>query len=422
MMLKQSLSRNQRSKGFKVKHALQICVLLAICIWLLYQVKHSYDKKKAYGESSVKLSEKVQSGHEILKIGRKGLDPLVEETASENEKRGREEEEEEESRVDENDDEGRGGGDDETDAHDQARAEEEEYEQGEDLIDVQDEEREEESEEQDGEEKENLIEDGGSSEDQDHSRGEMNSEEAREENHKSDDASSAVDHDSQTISTKTEIIRLRKVKEEEETEVAEKSELGQENVTDNVEELNFEVTDSDPKVGEDETTETSPPGHAAGGDEKGNGFNLADADVSSKTQNENSNRTAENEQSDLGSTLSTKTENSDTARREMADSFIDSGSVASEQLANLDAAAGTEESSASTTTNENVETIHREEATTILASSSTTGTEDAVQNESLDSSDFSFYQEDREDRTDSVAVPDIKLEQGTVEMQMSDNF
>ncbi|PQQ10772.1 neurofilament medium polypeptide [Prunus yedoensis var. nudiflora] len=62
-MLKQSPSRNQRSKGFKVKHALQMFLLLAICIWLLYQLKHSHDKK-AYEESSAKISGKMQNGHE----------------------------------------------------------------------------------------------------------------------------------------------------------------------------------------------------------------------------------------------------------------------------------------------------------------------------------------------------------------------
>nr|GMD84969.1 proline-, glutamic acid- and leucine-rich protein 1-like [Ipomoea batatas] len=47
MLLKQSSSRNLRAKGFKLKHGVQICVILAICIWLLYQVNKSYSKKGA---------------------------------------------------------------------------------------------------------------------------------------------------------------------------------------------------------------------------------------------------------------------------------------------------------------------------------------------------------------------------------------
>ncbi|CAK9173891.1 unnamed protein product [Ilex paraguariensis] len=137
-MLKQSPSRNQRSKGFKVKHALQICLLLAICIWLLYQVKQFYGKKVALEESSRKLSKKVRGGglHEILKLGRKGLDPRLEEIAAEFEKHKDDEEfehDDEEHKLGENGDEGRGGGDDEIDGHEEAG--EEEPEQLEDLID-----------------------------------------------------------------------------------------------------------------------------------------------------------------------------------------------------------------------------------------------------------------------------------------------
>ncbi|KAL4566154.1 hypothetical protein LXL04_030264 [Taraxacum kok-saghyz] len=41
-MLKQSTSRNQRAKGFKVKHAIQISVLLLVFVWVLYQLKQFY--------------------------------------------------------------------------------------------------------------------------------------------------------------------------------------------------------------------------------------------------------------------------------------------------------------------------------------------------------------------------------------------
>ncbi|KAK9275922.1 hypothetical protein L1049_023196 [Liquidambar formosana] len=65
----QYIGRNQRPKGFTVKRALQFALLLAICIWLLYQIKHSRDKKEDYGgRTQSKLGE--EDGFVIL--GRKG--------------------------------------------------------------------------------------------------------------------------------------------------------------------------------------------------------------------------------------------------------------------------------------------------------------------------------------------------------------
>ncbi|KAA8538246.1 hypothetical protein F0562_027931 [Nyssa sinensis] len=143
IMLKQSPSRNQRSKGFKAKHALQICLLLAIATWLLYQVKQSY-YKVALEESSGKIPEK-EHGHEILKLGRKDLNPRVEEATAENLKHGAEEEmelEDEERKPKEDEDEGREVGDDDIDGQDQDIPEEEEPEQLEDLTDEEDKESE----------------------------------------------------------------------------------------------------------------------------------------------------------------------------------------------------------------------------------------------------------------------------------------
>ena len=158
-MLRQSPSRNQRSKGFKLKSVLQICVLLVICIWLLYQVKH-FRNSMANKESTKETSEKVRSGHEIMRLGRKGLHPEVKEKFPENEIHGEgkevpeeeEEEEEEESRAEGNGDDARGAADDDMDGRDQDRLEEEEEEeeeesdQAEDFVDDDDKDREEESE------------------------------------------------------------------------------------------------------------------------------------------------------------------------------------------------------------------------------------------------------------------------------------
>ncbi|KAJ9166396.1 hypothetical protein P3X46_021160 [Hevea brasiliensis] len=214
-MLKQSPSRNQRSKGFKVKHFLQICLLLAICIWLLNQLKHSYDKKKAYDDSTGNILEKVQSEHEIIKLGRKDLLPRVDEATLEGESRGDKaelEEDIEELKADDIDDDGRGGGDDEIDGHDQERAEEEESEEVEDLIDVDDRERDVGNEEQDSEEMGDQLEDFGSINHQAQNEGEKNSREAREEHYKGDDASSSVVHNTQTLSSEFQIAGLRKIK------------------------------------------------------------------------------------------------------------------------------------------------------------------------------------------------------------------
>lgn len=222
-MLKQSLSRNQRVKGFKVKHALQIFLLLAICIWLVYQLKHSRDKK-ALEESSADVSGQVQNEHGTIELGRRGLHPRVEETLLDV-GRHREKEEESEEEVDENkaeesEEEGR------VDRHYQEKSEEE-SEGVEDLIDEDDTEREEESEEQENEDKGNDLENP-SLEDQVLNEDTRNTQEAREEHYKGDDASSAVKQNTRSISNRIEIGSLRRVKEEE-VESAEMIDLEKDN-------------------------------------------------------------------------------------------------------------------------------------------------------------------------------------------------
>ncbi|KAK6116278.1 hypothetical protein DH2020_049973 [Rehmannia glutinosa] len=92
MMLKQSSSRHLRAKSLKVKHALQILLLIAICIWLLYQVNKSYNKRKsASDERAMKVSENGENEYQIMNIGRKQLKPRVDEMAAEFEKQADEE-------------------------------------------------------------------------------------------------------------------------------------------------------------------------------------------------------------------------------------------------------------------------------------------------------------------------------------------
>ncbi|KAF8377693.1 hypothetical protein HHK36_031077 [Tetracentron sinense] len=281
-MLRQSPSRNQRSKGIKVKHVLQICVLLAICIWLLYQIKHSHDKKAALDASTEKISEKVQNDHEILKFGRKDLHPRLVETANENEiheGEGTEEEEEEEeeennqeeeeeSKAEESEDDGRGGGDDEIDERDQEKAEEE-AELGEEFVDEEERDRE----EKESEEKQVQIKDSGSSEDQVHDTSNRITQEAREEQYKGDDASSAVFRDTQIISTETEDGALSNSNEEERVENTKKNGLEEENKISSTEEKYVDQNDSGLK-GESEIAGNSTSVIATASERKGDEITL----------------------------------------------------------------------------------------------------------------------------------------------------
>uniref|UniRef100_A0A2P2JJR1 Myb-like protein X n=1 Tax=Rhizophora mucronata TaxID=61149 RepID=A0A2P2JJR1_RHIMU len=245
-MIKRTPNRNSRSRGIKVTHVLQVCLLLGVCFWLIYQVKHSHDKKKEFDEKDAKASIKAQSADEVLRFGRKGLHPHVQE-ASRNEKHEEDEEEEklgqegmnreeenkhdqeqemdeeetkhegehkggnkheEEEREDENnheegeqdetkdeetEDEDRGG-DDDIDESNQEKMDgeddgEEEFIEEEKETEEVGEEKESKSNEAEGKEQ---VDHEKSLEDQDH---EGNSHEAREENYRADDASSAVTHD-----------------------------------------------------------------------------------------------------------------------------------------------------------------------------------------------------------------------------------
>lgn len=249
-----SPSRIQRSKGFKVKHALQICLLLAVCFWLIYQVKHSHDKKKEFEENDAKLSLNTQGGIERMKFGRKDLQPreeatkidkhMEEENEEEEEAGGIEEEgskhdeeqEEEESKADEREDEGRGGGDDEIDENDQDRAEGE-PDHEEEFIDEDKEKDEEgdekESREKENEEKDDLSENEKEIDGQDHDGGSRNDHEAREEHYKADDASSAVAHDAHSIDHGADIM-----------EDFDENTLEQENKADKDEEVSVDLNNS----------------------------------------------------------------------------------------------------------------------------------------------------------------------------------
>lgn len=282
-MFKHSPSRTQRSKSFKIKHGLQIFLLIAICFWLLYQVKHSHDKKKAFDEGSIKFSSKLDEENKDGNIGRKGLYTRVDEkpsrdeisekdevmegdeednkpeeeeeeeesTPEEGEKESKPEEEEkektkheedeeinkdeeeeeeigeEENNSEEVEEEGRGAGDDEIDEQDQERDEEEAEN---DVVDEQDKSVKEDTEQGGIQAKLEQMDNAGSSEDQDHDR---NTQEAREENYKRDDASSAVVRDTHLETTESESgsSYVNEKEQEHSTEMNKKLELQQTNAT-----------------------------------------------------------------------------------------------------------------------------------------------------------------------------------------------
>ncbi|XP_062177178.1 uncharacterized protein LOC133882090 [Alnus glutinosa] len=261
-----SPSRNNRSKRIKLKHVLQICLLLGVCFWLIYQVKHSHDKKKEFDEKDAKISVKTESGG-VPKFGRKDLYPRPEgvnkNEKHEEEEGGEEEEnkldeeereeennhevkeqEEEENKGEEADDEERGGGDDEIDENDQEKSDGE-ADHEEEFID--EEKEREEDDETESEEKQSQVENENSSEDQDHDGDDQNTHEAREEHYKGDDASSAVTHDTQTIISGSE-----KLSSENTIEQPEMNILKQENKSNTTQEIDSYERTSEIKVGEGE--------------------------------------------------------------------------------------------------------------------------------------------------------------------------
>uniref|UniRef100_A0A0D9VYH1 Uncharacterized protein n=1 Tax=Leersia perrieri TaxID=77586 RepID=A0A0D9VYH1_9ORYZ len=104
-MLRQSSSRNHRSKGLKLKKALQISLLVLVSVWLIYQVKHSYEKK-AYHENEPSDLHKNDQNQGEIRLGRKDLPTKMEADSSTLDERIEDEENEEmeqEMKHDDND-------------------------------------------------------------------------------------------------------------------------------------------------------------------------------------------------------------------------------------------------------------------------------------------------------------------------------
>ncbi|KAF8098373.1 hypothetical protein N665_0268s0042 [Sinapis alba] len=211
--MKKPSSRSQRgSKGIKGKHILQICVLLGVCIWLIYQVKYSHDKKKEFYETDGKKLLESEDG--LVKLGRKDLLPgyhknekHVEE--DEDEINHGEEEKESKSKVEngthEEDEEKEEDEVAEEDEEDKSKLgeevvveeDEEENKHEEDEIDEQDQSKTDEDTDKD----DDLLEEEKEKESNHADETDMTVDEAREEHYKADDASSAVSHESRILNT-----------------------------------------------------------------------------------------------------------------------------------------------------------------------------------------------------------------------------
>ncbi|XP_078430476.1 uncharacterized protein LOC144702342 [Wolffia australiana] len=106
-MMKQSSSRVHRNRGWKVKHVLQICILATVCVWLIYQVRHSYDRKKSSEELISKPSDAVEENRTgTLKLGRKDPQQKSEVLLTDGEEQEEAEgiEEQDDDKIDENED------------------------------------------------------------------------------------------------------------------------------------------------------------------------------------------------------------------------------------------------------------------------------------------------------------------------------
>jgi hypothetical protein len=66
MELYQSLGRYQKPKESKIKQFLKVMIILTVCVWLLYQIKHI--EMKNYGGQT-----KIVVGYGTKLFGRKGI-------------------------------------------------------------------------------------------------------------------------------------------------------------------------------------------------------------------------------------------------------------------------------------------------------------------------------------------------------------
>lgn len=448
-MYRQSPSRNQRSKGIKVKNVLQICLLLAVCFWLLYQVKHSHDKKDEFDEADAKSSVQTSSD-ELIKLGRKDIRTRVEDTDSKNEIHDEISEEEEtteeveedkhgeedleDKKVEEREDDEAGGRDDEREEHEEEKSDpeidrEQSFVENEEREDS-DETETQETDSEDGhgqKEKETGV------DDSDHDANDMSAHEAREEHYKADDASSAVTHDNDHVENSNEhpgnvIGEEAKENNNEETyESEDRKDLEvdgseaardgqQSNVTataikndvlhnsendstpnkETMEESDdhlmsstkiTEVTVEDNELPSENATESKP--------ELGNGQENV-TEVTSTEGNANSSiLNVDSTHSDTNSTLSSETKDAESLSEELSDSSNEGNTTESSSEKNNEF--GDEKSDTSVGTDESLETT-------------LTDNPEEIQEDAIDISDTSNSLEEKDIRTDLDTLPEIQTE------------
>ncbi|KAK7351518.1 hypothetical protein VNO77_11039 [Canavalia gladiata] len=237
-MSKQTSNRNHRTKGFKVKQGLKIFILIALGIWLLYQLKHLYDKKSY---------EDLKASPETKTLGRKGFQPWINKPY---ELRDDSQEKEGERLKEQS-----SGGDDDIVGHGRDRVEEEDTEEVEDLIDEEDKEKEEQNEDEDGEDMGKQMEDMRLLDDQSHDEGEKDTLATSEEHFKEIGASRVVMQVTQSLGSEFEFGGLRNVKEDEvESSQKSRKEKQKKKVKD-LKEVIVQTTHSSSKVVDNETVE-----------------------------------------------------------------------------------------------------------------------------------------------------------------------
>jgi hypothetical protein len=352
-MIKRNPSiRNQRSKGFKVKHVLQVILLLGVCFWLIYQVKHNHDKKKEFDKNDLKLPSRTEPD-QIVKLGRKDLLPGKVEVVDQNEKHEEEEEdehvvddvenkrehdehqqegedghkheteeseenvdevreehgeeenkhgvleeqEEDESKSEEIEDEGV---DVETDENDHHKSDADNNDHDDDVVDDEKEKEEEgdeaENEEKEDEEKGGLVEN-------------HENHEAREEHYKGDDASSAVTHDTHSTSTETETTNLENADSTIQMNIGKP----ENETTYHSDESNRNQNDLDLKVTDGEVTDAISSNATAGKEAGNDSSSVSDETVKTNTDshlNVSSNQTAVITEASINSTDTGKDESS----------------------------------------------------------------------------------------------------------------
>ncbi|ESQ53769.1 hypothetical protein EUTSA_v10025138mg [Eutrema salsugineum] len=450
--MKKPTSRSQRgSKGIKGKHILQICVLLGVCIWLIYQVKYSHDKKKEFYEKDGKKSTVLLSESEdgLVKLGRKDLLPGYH-NQNENEKHVEEEEDEEEVSREDEEKESKskienGNNEEEKEEEEEVVDEDEEdkNKQVEEVVEEDEEENKHEEDEIDEQDQsktagdtdkdDELLEEekgSGSSESDEKEKetnhaDDMTVDEAREEHYKADDASSAVSHESRVLKTE-------KLKESygNSTERAQEnnsnatisevqgrtepvSKLGEAERGDTVEKTTTEVKNGDREPSNSETKSNGPNGNSI----------EAVLEASGLLENETKimrERSQEHDKTEDGAPPSGSSDLRTVFALEQARNVSDPNITVSANITNKDSIQ--DESRSSTSESSQIENISGSNTTEVKENSRFEGDDETGEKESSnlffteqteeadDTSETTLLQEERDALTDPQTLPDVRLE------------